>query len=93
MTDRGPKRTRGVPWADNTQPSSSGLANPADRSARIEPEELEDREVSPGGLAASSPATPRGDAPERDAEPEGEQQSRPIRDVGAGSLKAERKPD
>jgi hypothetical protein len=91
MTDRGPKRTRGVPWADNTEPASSDLPNPADRNARIDPEEFEDREVSPGGLAASGPATPRGDAGE-DESREGNE-SRPIRDVGAGSLKAEHKPD
>ena len=91
MTDQGPKRTRGVPWGDNTEPPSSGLENPADRSARVDPEELEDREVSPGGLAASSPATRRGDDPEE--EPRGERESRPVRDVGEGSLKAEHKPD
>jgi hypothetical protein len=91
MSDQGPKRTRGVPWGDNTEPASSNLENPADRSARIDPEELDDREVSPGGLAASSPATPRGDAPEEEAPRE--RDSRPVRDVGAGSLKAEHKPD
>lgn len=91
MTDQGPKRTRGVPWGDNTEPPSSGLENPADRSVRVDPEELEDREVSPGGLAASSPATPRGDAPEEEARSGGE--SRPNRDVGAGSQKVEHKPD
>ena len=62
MKDSRQDRTRGVPWADHTEPSSAGEANPADRSARIDPEELEDEEVSPGKLASSGPASPRGAA-------------------------------
>jgi hypothetical protein len=87
MADRRQKQTRGVPWADHTDPSSSGAANPADRNARIDPEELEDQEVSPGALASSTPATPGGSevSPGRSAEDRGN----PQRDVGKGSLRFE----
>ena len=87
MADDRQKRTRGVPWADHTEPSSSGAANPADKSARIDPEELENEEVSPGTLAASGPATPNESDDGADEEDRGG--SNPQRDTGGRSLRAE----
>lgn len=89
MSDKKQRRTRGVPWADHTAPSSEGASNPADRSARIDPDELEDVEVSPGKLAASSSATPTerkggGRAPDQSGRGHSGK-----RDVGKGSLRAD----
>jgi hypothetical protein len=82
MADGKQKHTRGIPWADHTEASSAGAANPADKSARIDPEELEG-EVSPGSVASSTPASP--EVPANDSEDE----SHPDRDVGKGTLRYE----
>jgi hypothetical protein len=62
MADRKQKRTKAVPWADHTEPTSEGAANVADQDARIDPDELGEA-VSPGQIAASDRATPKGGEP------------------------------
>ncbi len=96
MPDKKQDFTRGVPWADHTTPSSQGETNQADKTSRIDPEELDDRDVSPGQIAASSAASPHEDEGGDDipqADGDDSREGYGERDVGNRSERAEKKPD